>query len=185
METLVLSATFEPLQVVPWQRAITLLFLNKVELVEEYADREIRTVRVSFKMPSIVRFVDVLRTRKRAVKFSRQNVWVRDKGRCQYCSRAVPRHLATYDHVVPRAQGGHTRWENIVIACVGCNQRKANRTPAQAQMHLRVEPVKPKALPGDGSFAVTYKPGMPPTWSQFLVDTSYWYGRLETDEGDG
>jgi 5-methylcytosine-specific restriction endonuclease McrA len=181
METLVLSAGWEPLQVIPWQRAMTLMFMGKVEILEEYRDKHIRTVSVTLQMPAVVRFLKVLKTHKRSVKFSRQNVYARDKGRCQYCGHIVPRHDATYDHVLPRAQGGTTRWENVVIACVDCNQRKANRTPVQAHMRMLSVPVKPKHLPGAEGFMLTYKPGMPVEWTQFLTDTTYWYGKLESE----
>lgn len=179
METLILSAAWEPMEIVSWQRAMTLVFMNKVEIVEEYEDKAIRTVSIELKMPSVVRFVRALKNRKRAIKFSRQNVWARDKGRCQYCNVKTPRHEATYDHVLPRAQSGLTRWENVVIACVTCNQKKGNRTPEQARMKLLSIPVKPAHLPGGIGMTVTYQRGMPTSWGQFLTDTSYWYGELE------
>lgn len=178
METLILSAAYEPMEIVSWQRAMTLYFMNKVEIVEEYDDKAIRTVAIELKMPSIVRFVRAMKNR-RAIKFSRQNVWARDKGRCQYCNVKTPRHEATYDHVLPRAQGGLTRWENVVIACVTCNQKKGNRTPEQARMKLLSIPVKPSNLPNGVGMTVTYMKGMPLTWTQFLVDRSYWDGELE------
>src|SRR4051812_520919 len=182
MQTLVLSAAWEPMEIVPWQRAMTLWCMEKVEILEEYSDKKIHTVRIELAMPSVVRFHKVLRNRKKAVKFSRQNVFARDRGVCQYCLQKVPRHLATYDHVLPRAQAGKTTWENVIIACVACNQKKGNRTPAQARMHLRTTPTKPKALPGGLGMTVTYQNGMPTTWKQFLGDMSYWYGELERDE---
>ena len=132
---------------VHWQRAVALLFQGKVEVVEEYDDKEIRSITFTLKMPSVVRFLRAIRGKKKAVKFSRQNVYARDGGRCQYCISKVARFEATYDHVVPRAHGGKTTWENIVIACVPCNQRKGGRTPAQAGMRLRTLPVRPKKLP--------------------------------------
>jgi len=48
METLVLNPGYEPVARVPWQRAVTLLFLGKVEVVEEYDDKEIRSVTFVF-----------------------------------------------------------------------------------------------------------------------------------------
>ena len=180
-ETLVLSASYEPVARVHWQRAVTLLFGGKVEVVEEYEDREVRSVTFAIKMPAVVRFLRALRGRKRAVKFSRENVYTRDNGRCQYCSQRVPRHEATYDHVVPRAQGGRTQWENIVIACVSCNQAKGGRTPDQARMALRVAPVKPKKLPESMRLTFTFEKGMPTSWRSWLRDVTYWNGELEHD----
>jgi 5-methylcytosine-specific restriction endonuclease McrA len=181
VETLVLNATYEPVARVPWQRAITLLFSGKVEVVEEYEDRKIRAVTYEINMPSVVRFLRLLKRRKAAIKFSRDNVYARDRGSCQYCAGRVARHEATYDHVVPRAHGGATRWENIVIACVPCNQRKGGRTPEQARMKLLCLPVKPKTLPESMRVTFVYQKGMPPTWKSWLRDVTYWHGALEED----
>jgi 5-methylcytosine-specific restriction endonuclease McrA len=170
------------MEVVSWERAFTLLYEGKVEVVTEYEDRQVRTVNMTFKMPAVIRFIKRMRTHKRAIKFSRQNVYARDQGRCQYCGSKVRRDVATYDHVVPRSKGGHTRWENIVIACVDCNQNKRDRTPEQSRMKLRSTPVKPNALPSGGSFTLTYRKGMPPEWKAFLTDMAYWEGELESDE---
>ena len=179
METLVLNPGYEPVARVPWQRAITLLVLGKVEVVEEYADREIRSVTFVFKMPSVVRLFRALRGARRAIKFSRENVYARDGGRCQYCGVGVRRDEITYDHVVPRAIGGKTTWENIVTSCVACNQAKGGRTPGQAGMKLRSTPVKPRKLPDTFRITFTFREGMPDSWRAFLRDFSYWNGELD------
>ncbi len=179
METLVLNATYEPVARVPWQRAITLLFMGKVEVVEEYEDKTIRAVTYELKMPSVIRFLRMLKGRKRAIKFSRENVYARDSGRCQYCSGRLPRQEATYDHVLPRSQGGMTRWDNVVIACVPCNQRKGGRTPEQAGMKLLSIPVKPRRLPEGVRLTFIYEKGMPASWRTWLRDVAYWHGELE------
>ena len=145
METLVLNAGYEPVACVHWQRAVTMIFLGKVEVVESY-DREVRAPSLALKVPAVVRFLRAIRRVKRIVKFNRENVYARDGGQCQYCGRAVARTEATYDHVVPRAHGGRTSWENVVIACVTCNQRKGGRTPEQAGMRLMKAPARPKHL---------------------------------------
>jgi 5-methylcytosine-specific restriction endonuclease McrA len=181
METLVLSPGYEPVARVHWQRAITLLFMGKVEVVEEYEDKEIRSVTFSIKMPSVVRFLKAIRSKRTAIKFSRENVFTRDQGKCQYCGNKVMRPEATYDHVVPRAIGGKTDWDNIVIACVPCNQRKGGRTPEQARMHLRTRPSRPKKLP-DVKITIMWHKGMPQAWRNWLRDYQYWNGELEHDE---
>ena len=181
MDTLVLNATYQPVARIRWERAITLLFLGKVEVVEEYEDRTIRSVSFEIKMPSVVRFFRLLTRRKPVVRFSRQNVYARDHGQCQYCGRAVTRAEATWDHVTPRAQGGRTCWENIVIACVPCNQNKGGRTPEQARMKLRTAPVKPKKLPDTLRLTLTFQKGMPVGWKTWLRDMTYWHGSLDED----
>jgi 5-methylcytosine-specific restriction endonuclease McrA len=180
METLVLSPGYEPIAKIHWQRAVTLLFMGKVQVVEEYEDREIRSITFSIKMPSVVRFLRAVRSKKKIVKFSRENVYARDNGACQYCGTKVQRHEATYDHVTPRSMNGTTVWENIVIACVPCNQAKGGKTPAQAGMKLRTIPVRPKKLP-DMRFTLIWKKGMPESWKTWVRDFQYWNGEL--DEG--
>jgi 5-methylcytosine-specific restriction endonuclease McrA len=179
VETLALSAGYEPLARIPWQRAVTLLFQGKVEVIEEYQDRSIRSVTFEIRMPSVVRFLRALRNRRRAVKFSRENVYARDGGRCSYCRARVARHEATYDHVVPRNQGGRTDWTNVVIACVPCNQRKGGRTPEQAGMRLLATPARPRKLPDTVRITLTFVPGMPASWRSWLRDVAYWHGELE------
>ena len=184
METLVLNAGYQPLARVSWRRAVTLLFAGKVEVVDEYLDREVRSVSFSIRMPSVVRFLRALVGGPRGVKLSRENVYARDGGRCRYCARRVTRAEATWDHIVPRAQGGRTRWDNIAIACLACNQQKGGRTPAEARMRLRAPLIK-GARPQE-SLRVTlgFCQGMPVAWRQWLRDFAYWNAALE-DDSDG
>jgi len=179
METLVLSTSYEAVGRVSWKRAITLLFEQKAEVVSAYEDRVVRSVSLALRMPSVVRLLRWLGRRKRGPQFSRQNVYARDRGRCQYCSVAVTRAEATWDHVVPRSRGGRTNWENIVIACVRCNHDKGGRTPTEARMTLRTQPVRPTRLALLGE--MSWQPGMPPSWRAWLRDYNYWNGALESD----
>ena len=142
--TLLLNATFEPMKVISWQRAVTLVFLGKVDVVEAYDD-EIRSVSASVPMPSVVRLRRYARQERR-VKFSRTNVYRRDGFACQYCATQPGVNELTLDHVVPRAHGGRTEWTNIVTCCVPCNARKADRTPEQARMTLARTPVRPARM---------------------------------------
>jgi 5-methylcytosine-specific restriction endonuclease McrA len=182
-ETLVLDPAWTPVARVSWQRAITLLWEGKVEVIEEYEDMVVRSVTIELKVPSVIRFFRGRVGRKPAIRFSRQNVFLRDGGRCQYCSRPMARPMATYDHVTPRVQGGHTRWENVVICCVPCNQKKGGRTPEQAGMKLLATPVKPKKLPGGFRITLSFRKDMPQSWKTYLRDAvasvSYWHDELE------
>ena len=110
--TLLLSQGYEPLGTIGWQRAITLLTLGKVEVLEEY-DRNIRSIHLVFKMPAVVRLFNKFRRGKKAVKFSRHNILARDGWKCAYCRVKVKTSEMTMDHVTPRSQGGITCWENL------------------------------------------------------------------------
>ena len=145
-QTLLLTPWMMPHKIISWQRAVTMSFLGKVEVIEEY-EEEIASPSFTIKTPAVVRLKRPIGGMKRGVKFSRINVFSRDEFRCQYCgSRKAARDL-NYDHVVPRVQGGRTVWENIVTSCYACNNQKRGRTPEQAGMKLLRAPVKPKSLP--------------------------------------
>ena len=177
MRTLVLDQGYQPHRVVSWQRAVTMLFDGKVEVVEEY-EHDIRSVTLTIKMPAVVRLLQAVRGR-RGVKFSRIHVATRDGFRCQYCGEKLPLSKLTYDHVIPRSQGGKTRWENIVMACLSCNGRKGSRTPEQARMRLRKEPIKPKWLPVV-AFRIDPACSVPEAWTNWI----YWHGALEEDPAE-
>lgn len=168
--TLLLNATYEPLRVVSWQRAITLLIKGKVEVLAAY-DRVIRGVSISLQHPSVLRLRDRVRVAKRFhhVPFARTNIYLRDKHCCQYCGQRLPSSELTLDHVIPASQGGRKDWENIVTCCVECNRRKGGKTPGQAGLQLVRFPKQPSFLP---ALRITLGIGeVPESWQDYL----YWH----------
>ena len=151
-----LNASFEPLHIVTWQRAIQLLFQGKVEVVEE-SEQEVHTVRITIKVPAVLRLLQYvpLTRKKNIVRFSRANIFLRDSHVCQYCGSPFSKNNLTLDHVVPIVQGGRKCWENIVTACKPCNQHKGGRTPTQAGMRLIGRPRQPHWLPHLSSSSLT------------------------------
>lgn len=174
MQTLMLDQGYAPLKVIPWQRAIRLLTLGKVEVVEEY-DSEVRTTFLAIKVPAVVRLLRAFRRPKKPVKFSRVNIYGRDGYRCQYCGDKRPMDDLTYDHVLPRSRGGRTTWTNIVTCCSPCNLKKADRTPAEAGMKLLREPKQPIEAPV--VMVAISRESAPAAWRDYL----YWTGELESD----
>jgi len=166
-QVLLLNLSYEPLKVIDWKKAITLLCLGKVEVIEEYG-RDIRSVSLTIRLPSVVRLLRMVKRPKRPVRFSRQNIYARDRYRCQYCGRRLPIEDLTYDHVLPRSRGGKTEWENIVTCCVTCNRKKGGKTPEEARMRLIRTPLRPTWVP-----AIRVTIGVkeiPTTWRDYL----YW-----------
>jgi 5-methylcytosine-specific restriction endonuclease McrA len=172
--TLMLDQGYAPVGVIPWQRAIQLLFLGKVEVVEEY-DEEVRSTKLVIKIPAVVRLVRAFRRHRKPVKFSRVNIYGRDDYRCQYCGDKCTMNELTYDHVVPRSQGGKTTWTNIVSACEACNSKKAGRTPEQAKMRLLKKPIQPVDIPA--VVLEVSRKNVPDAWRDYL----YWTGSLDQD----
>jgi len=173
-QVLVLDPGYQPVTRISWQRAMVLWATNKVEIIEEYEDKVLRTVTFTIRMPSVIRFLRAIRGKRKVIKFSRNNIHLRDKGACQYCGVKVPLSEYTYDHVTPRAQGGKTTWENIATCCMPCNQRKSGRTPEQAGMRLRSTPVRPTKLP-ELRVTITWSASMPEVWRSYL----YWNTALD------
>jgi len=174
-QTLVLNATYEPLRIVPWQKAITLLFQGKVEVIAVY-DREIRGVTVRVKLPSVLRLLRHVRIKRpfADVPFSRGNVYARDDHRCQYCGHRFSPAQLTFDHVTPVARGGHKGWDNIVTCCIACNRKKGDLTPEEAGLVLIRKPRRPEALP-----ALTLRLGVsraPESWRDYLFWDLSWDG---------
>ncbi len=166
--TLVLNATYEPIQIVSWRRAVRMLFQDKVEVVAEY-NREIRSVSLTIKLPSVLRLIHYVRVRPHhsRIRFSRANIYARDNHTCQYCTRRFATTQLTYDHVIPVARGGPKTWENIVTCCVPCNRRKGNRTPAEAGLSLSKNPKAPNGF--HHKIRLQLQQRMPPeSWKDFM-----------------
>lgn len=144
---LLLDSTYEPLRVISWTKAMTLLLTGSAEVIEEDEDRLIRSVSLEWKRPSVIRQLTKFRKKDRRVQFNRINIFMRDDWMCQYCRQKKFAKELTFDHILPKSHGGKTSWTNIVTACKPCNSRKDDRTPEQAGMHLFKLPEEPKWLP--------------------------------------
>lgn len=176
-QALLLNSTYEPLRIIHWQRAVTLLWQEKVEVLEIY-DRRIHGVSASVPLPAVLRLLKLVRIEagRRGAKFSRANIFIRDHYRCQYCGKHFRTEDLTFDHVVPIARGGKKNWENIVTACWRCNNHKSGRTPSEARMKLIKAPIKPTWKPALAmTIGLSHTPAV---WKDYL----YWNVELDHDE---
>ncbi len=174
-QTLLLNATYEPLKVVDWRKAITMLCQGKVEVISEY-DREVHSISITFRLPSVIRLLHYISMKRRFnyVPFSRANIYARDNHTCQYCGEQLTVDELTFDHLVPVSQGGRKDWENIVTSCITCNRRKGGRTPAGAGMRVIRPPRRPTRPPAVRlTFGVRDAPN---SWRDYL----YW--NIELDD---
>lgn len=142
-QVLILNQNYEPMSVIAAKKAVVLLYLGKVEIIEHHSEY-IHSVSRAFPYPSIVRLMSFISVPRKRVVLSRKNVLKRDNHRCQYCGSS--HKMLTVDHVIPKNRDGDESWENLVCACVQCNNRKGNRTPEEAGMHLSRRPQKPNHL---------------------------------------
>ena len=137
-QTLVLNASYEPLNITSWRRAITLMLKGKAESLEEDISQEIHHGK---KLPTVIRLRYYVKVPFREVALTRKNILLRDNNSCQYCNYKGSQ--LSIDHVLPRSRGGSDNWENVTTACLRCNIQKGNRTPEEANMNLKRKPYKP------------------------------------------
>jgi 5-methylcytosine-specific restriction endonuclease McrA len=192
---LVLNRLYQPVHVTSVRRALILLYRGAAKAVDEryqtfdfdswaqlsaaVNEEAIRTPNKRLRIPRVILLQAYDHLPRAKVRFSRLNIYARDKNTCQYCGKRPSRVELNLDHVVPRTKGGRTSWENVVCSCVPCNLRKGGRTPDEAGMRLRSVPARPKWTP---LFRSTPKTGpLHEQWLPFLTlsDLAYWNAELE------
>jgi 5-methylcytosine-specific restriction endonuclease McrA len=141
---LLLNASEEVLNVIPWQRAAKLLASGKATKPYNYEDSyRIPTGSAHYEIPSAIILRKYIRVPFTPATMSRKNIMKRDGNACQYCDQQLDNVTHTIDHVIPRSKGGKHVWENIVSCCGRCNAKKADKTLADAGMHLKIQPFVP------------------------------------------
>ena len=118
-----------------------MLWLGKAELIAAIDGRKLRSVSRTMPFPSIVRLSFYVRVPYKKIVLSRKNIIRRDGHQCQYCGKGDV--TLTVDHVIPKSKGGTDSWENLVAACVSCNNRKGDRVPSEAGLKMRRKPIRP------------------------------------------
>jgi 5-methylcytosine-specific restriction endonuclease McrA len=188
--TLVLNRNWQPVNVAPVARALVLVWNESARVVDprDYqlygwqdwsvlkpAEGEafIQAIRLRLRVPEVIVLAQYDRLPSAAVSFSRRNIFKRDHYTCQYCGSQPGGEELTIDHVVPRSQNGQSTWDNCVLACVACNKRKADRTPQEARMKLRGQPVRPRWSPLYARRGLRIA-----SWAKF-VSEAYWNVELE------
>ncbi len=190
---LVLNSVFQAVQVTTVRRAFRLFYAGRARAVapdfstydfENWCDlpvgadhERIHTPRRAIRIPRVIQLLHYDRVPRREVRFTRRNIFFRDRNRCQYCGRVFAQHELNLDHVVPLSRGGASTWENVVCACIACNGRKGSRTPHEAGMLLVRTPKRPAGHPilRAGWIGPRYE-----EWRTFL-DVAYWNVELSED----
>ena len=162
--------SYYPLSLWPWHDSVKAVFLERVNIVSEY-ERKVHSPSIEMRLPSVISLKRYVQPARRPA-FTRFNVFLRDRFRCQYCGD--PDEL-TFDHLVPRSRGGRTTWDNVVAACSRCNLTKGGRLAKECGMHPAVKPRVPtvRDLHNIGrAFPPNY---LHESWRDYL----YWDAELE------
>ena len=197
-DTLVLNRSYYAVHIMPWQRSISLLFQGHAEALDEsmrtynfddwkelsammteHPSGFVHSVNYQIAIPEVIRLTRYDRLPDKSVKFTRRNIYEHYSYKCCYCGKRYGTKDLNLDHVMPKSKGGPTNWTNIVTACIDCNTRKTDRTPAEAGMHLLVTPTQPKWKGPKMlmKFSLTRKA----SW-QKLIDQRYWQSELEQSQ---
>jgi len=187
---LVLNRLFQAIQVTTVRKAFCLLYKGHVRAVapdyttydwEDWVDipaqpneDSIITPTLRIRIPRVILLVDFDRLPRHEVRFTRKNIFYRDRNRCQYCGGKFQTRDLNLDHVVPLSRGGKSTWENVVCCCVACNSRKGGLLPEEAGMRLVKFPVKPRWHP---LVKISFATGQYEAWKNFL-DIAYWNTEL-------
>jgi 5-methylcytosine-specific restriction endonuclease McrA len=195
-DVLVLNKNFFAVQVIRWQRAVSLLYLDHARVVDleyqtynfddwtelskmitDHPSGFINTPTIRIAIPEVIALRTFDGLPKAEVKFTRRNIYEHYGHKCAYCGKRYGTSDLNLEHVVPRSRGGNTDWANVVTSCIQCNLKKGNRLPEEAGMKLRVKPSKPKWR---GTAALAFRPGfkIKASWQRF-IDSVYWNTELE------
>ncbi|HEX9638831.1 MAG TPA: HNH endonuclease [Acidobacteriota bacterium] len=188
-EVLVLNRFYQAVNVTTAKRALTLLYKDLAKAVapdhstytfKEWRDVSERpdlaghelvaTVTFRIAIPRVVLLIGFDRLPHPTVKFTRRNIYLRDRNTCQYCGQRFDSKDLNLDHVVPLSRGGQSTWENTVCSCIACNARKGSRLLNECGLRLIVQPRRPRWFPflRLERDARTY-----PIWRNYL-DYAYW-----------
>jgi 5-methylcytosine-specific restriction endonuclease McrA len=159
-KVLVLNFSFDPVNICRWQRALILLFKGKAELV---AASE-KLINRKYTLPHVIRLARQVRIPRQNVILTRKNIYLRDNHTCQYCGKKTGQ--LTVDHIMPRSRGGVESWQNMVAACVRCNNKKGKKTPAEAGFKLRRTPFRPPSML---YLEITRLPRAPECWYHYFT----------------
>jgi len=189
--TLVLNKSWLAIATTPVSRALGLLYSGAAmairpdtyelhgfdswsDLAIEPDEPFVKTIEVRIRVPEVIVLKNYDGVPQQTVVFTRRNLYKRDRNTCQYCGTRPGTSELTIDHVMPRSRGGLSTWDNCVLACVGCNRKKADRTPLEAGLMLAKEPVQPRWGPILGVPVARVRQ----SWAKF-VSEGYWNVPLE------
>jgi len=142
-KVLVLNQDYQAISLCEPNRALILVMLKKAELISDVSDRKFRSINQEFRFPSIIRLYAYVHVPYKKVAMTRHNIFKRDGNQCVYCGHT---DNLTLDHIIPRAKGGRSTWDNLVTACQRCNSQKGDRTPEEAGLAMRFTPFRPSFI---------------------------------------
>lgn len=160
---LVLNSDYTPINVTSVKRGFSLVYKGKAEVLKS-SDDPIYSGYKQYIRPVVIRLLDYVKHRVKAIKVNRNRIYKRDNHECAYCGS---KKTLTIDHIMPRSRGGDNSWNNLVTCCHKCNVKKADRTPEEAGMVLHKKPTEPSM------FTDMLSATIEKVWNDLKKDLSY------------
>jgi len=185
-DILVLNKIWIPVYIVDFKKTMSLIYTGNAHALdrdyytydydswldftikdaESHPYQKIHTTQLAIALPEIIVLTKFDKLATRDIKYSRENVFTRDKNKCQYCGKHFNNKEMTIDHVVPKAKGGKSHWSNVVAACKACNGKKADKMLHECGMKLIKLPRKPQWFNPLTKFAGKEHPCK--SWDKFM-----------------
>ena len=198
-DVLVLNKQFTAIHVADWKQTMSLLFQGHAEAVDasyqtygfedwcelsnamvESPSGFVHTATLRIAIPEVIRLTRYEKLPSADIKFTRSNLYEHYKNKCSYCGDKFQTRDLNLDHVIPRSRGGGTNWDNIVLSCIPCNKKKADKSPAEAGMKLLVTPTKPRWRGPSHMIMSMHNIKVRDSWQSF-IDQAYWNSELRPD----
>lgn len=145
---LLLDRSYFPVSIIPWRKALDLVVLRQcAEAVKMRDDSQygFSVVRLLYRSipPNF---------RGGGDKVKKRAILERDHYQCAYCG-SKNKKILTIDHILPKSRGGRDTHQNLITACLPCNNWKSDRTPVEAGMRMLYAAQTPKLEPMPGLMA--------------------------------
>ena len=139
-------------------------WLGWVQLPIKEGEEFITSSSSDIRIPEVIVLTDYNKVPNFDIRLTKRNIYLRDKGVCQYTGEKLGKHDYDVDHIQPKSRGGKNSWPNMVLCDKKVNRKKADRTPEEAGLKLIRKPFKPKTS------TIMIEPGYkePESWSKFL-----------------
>jgi 5-methylcytosine-specific restriction endonuclease McrA len=165
VKTLLLDKLYKPIAFLSLKKMTRLVMTNKAEVIVEWPNVPFYK---GMNYPAIIRLDGpkaYIRKKPVIPRFNFKGIFRRDRFYCQYTGVVLHPSQLTVDHIIPKARGGKSTWENCVTASLTVNANKGNRTPEEAGLKLLAKPIAPK-----DPLALEYSviPNPHPDWADYF-----------------
>jgi hypothetical protein len=140
VKTLLLDKMYRPIAFLPFKKMVRLVMTGKADVLSVWKGTFIYN---NFEYPSIIILKTYIRKKPLIPRFNFRGIFRRDTFHCQYSGAILPSSQLTVDHIIPKARGGKSTWDNCVTASLAINAAKGNRTPEEAGLKLIRKPTAP------------------------------------------